>query len=231
MIPYELGLAILIGVFALAGFLLYRKHRVRRAGEERLRVLGFEPCEDEAPRLLAVFRELAGGHGDGAEKLFQVARCFRKRAGTGFVYRFNAADVSTRTGDDDLPVPHVSEVYLLDLGARAKSLLRPCSLYLTSVGGGLLRSFLANLLDTHTLGKRLDIPPERDTSFLAAFGAGRGKLEDYMGPSLQELAASTAHQGFFAVHLGKGKAALLAPQGMRDVDAEWSTVSHWVSAA
>lgn len=232
MIPDELGWAILIGMFVLAGVLIALKHRARRAGEERLRQLGFEPCEDESPRLLEAYRELASGHPPGREGPFQIARCFKKPAGAGFVYRFAATDlgVRRRDSDDRAPVPPVHEVYLLDLGARAKAVLRPCSLFLANVGGGLFHGILAKLAATQALGQKLELPAERAASFLVAFGAARGKLEEHLAAPLLDLAARAAKSGFFAVHFGNGRAALLALDGLRDVDSEWNTLADWVAA-
>lgn len=232
MIPAEVGWAIPIGVFVLAGALLAAKVRARRAAEERLRELGFESCEDEAPRLLELFTRLAGGHLPGQARRFQVGRCFKRPAGTGFVYRFTAADLSVQAPrtDDQAAVAPVSDVYLLDLGARAKAVLRPCSLFLSNLGGGLFHGMLAKLVATQPLGQRLELPSERAASFLAAFGAARGKLEEHLGAPLVELAERASATGFFAAHFGNGQAALLAPQGMRDVDAQWNTLADWVSA-
>lgn len=236
MISDELGFAILIGIFVLAGVLLAAKSMARRAREERLRTLGFEPCESEAPRLLALFTELAGGHGPEREKRYEVARCYRKPVGSGFVYRFSAADLSPRkTADDErAPVAPVTDVFLFDLRvelrAGAQAVLRPCSLFLSSLSGGLLHGFLAKLVALRPPGQPLELPAQHRDSFLGAFGAARGKLEEHLGAPLIELAARAGAAGFFAAHFRDGRAALEVPQELRDVDAQWSTVIDWVAA-
>lgn len=231
MISDEAGLAILIGVFVLAGALFVAKHRARRASEERLRTLGFEPCDSEAPGLLETYTRLAGGHLPGRTKRYHVARCFKKPVGAGFVYRFTAADLSARgpRDDDGARVAPLADVYLLDLGAGARAVLRPCSVFLSNLGGGLFHGLLAKLVETQALGQKLEVPPERAASFLAAFGTVQGKLEEYLSAPLLELAARAGQAGFFAAHFGHGKAALLTPQGMRDVDAQVNTLADWVS--
>lgn len=232
MIPDEVGWTILIGVFVFAGVMLVVKHRARRAAEERLQAIGFVPCDSEAPALLDTYTRLARGHLPGADTEFQVARCFKRPAGAGFVYRFTATDLSRRKprADDSAPVAPVSDVYLLDLGARAKAVLRPCSLFLSNLRGGLVHGFLAKLLATQPLGHKLELPAQHSSSFLAAFGAVQGKLEEHLGAPLVDLAAQAAQAGFFAAHFGAGKAALEAPDGMHDVDAHWNTLADWVSA-
>jgi len=232
MIPDELGWTLLIGMFLFAGVMLVVKYRARGAKEERLRVLGFETCDSEAPGLLATYTELAGGHLPGKEKSFQVARCFKRPAGAGFLYRFTATDLSVRHSrsiHDGAPVAPVSDVYLLDLGTRARAVLRPCSLFLSNLGGGMFHGLLAKLVATQSLGQKLELPAERATSFLAAFGAVQGKLEEHLSAPLVELASRAAEAGFFAAHFGHGKAVLETSQDMRDVDAQVNTLADWVS--
>lgn len=232
MISNEAGLAILIGAFVLAGVLLVAKHRARRAGEERLRNLGFEPCEAEAPGLLEAYTKLASGHLPGSTKRYHVARCFKKPAGAGFVYRFTAADLSARgpRDDDGATVAPLADVYLFDLGAGPRAVLRPCSVFLSNLGGGLFQRLLAKLVETQALGQKLEVPSERAASFLAAFGAVQGKLEEYLSAPLLDLAARAGQAGFFTAHFGHGRAALLTPPGMRDVDAQMNALADWVGA-
>jgi hypothetical protein len=121
-------------------------------------------------------------------------------------------------------------VYLVDLGARARAVLRPCSLFLSSLRGGLVHGFLAKLVAARPLGEKLELPAQHASSLLAAFGAVQGKLEEHLAAPLVDLAARAAQAGFFVAHFGAGKAALEAPDGLRNVDAEWNTLADWVSA-
>ena len=226
--PTELGFAVLIGVFVLAGVLIVAKARAARASEERLRGLGFEPCEGEAKRLLDAFAELAGGHVPGATRRFDVARCYKKPVGSGWVYRFAVADLSARAEDDRAPAAPVSDAYLFDLGKSARAVLRPCSLFLSGLGGGFFQAMLAKVLAAQPLGQKLELSPERSGAVLAAFGSQPGRLDEHLSLEVQERVASAPRAGFFAAHFGLGKAAFLTPQGMRDVDAQWNYILDWV---
>jgi hypothetical protein len=222
------GIWILVAVFAGAAFLLVKKVRGERASEARLSALGFEPCEDEAPQILAVFSALAAGHVE-SDRAYQVRGCSRRRVESGFVYRFRAVDLSLRdrTPDEHAAVLPVSDVYLLQVAEGARAILRPCTLFFSSLEGGLFQRLLARLLALRPFGTELELPagPSR---LLCAFGRAAGKLDEHLSPSSRERLERAPAAGFFAAHFGSGRAAFLAPQGFRDVDAQWSFVAEWV---
>lgn len=231
MLSNEVGWALLIGIFALAGVLLAAKILARRAGEERLRALGFEPCDAEAPGLLEAYTRLAGGHGAGETSRFQLARCFKRPAGRGFVYRFTAADLSVPQAHDPdrSAVAPTSDVYLLDLGARASAVLQPCSVFLATIKSRFFKGLLAQMFEARPPGQKLALPADSEAPFLAAFGAASGSLDEHLGKPLLELTARAAEAGFFAAHFGAGKVALEAPDGVRAVDEHWNAVADWLA--
>jgi hypothetical protein len=232
MLPDALGWPILISVFVMAGGLFAAKVLARRAGEARLRTLGFEPCDSEAERLREKYTRLAGGYEGGESRRFEVARCFRKPTGKGAVYRFSAAEVGLPESNDPrrASVAPVSDVYLIDLGARASALREPCSVFLAQLRDGFFRKVLAQVLAARPLGRKLELSGLSAEPILAAFGAAAGRLEEHLGRPLLELTAASAGAGFFAVHFGAGQVALEAPGGMRAVDAQWNAVQDWLAA-
>ena len=221
------GVWILAATFAGAALLLAHKLRGERASEARLRALGFEPCEDEAPQILAAFTALAAGHVAG-DRTYRVAGCSRRRVESGFVYRFRAVDHSQREQATERgAVFPVADVYLLQVAEGARAILRPCTLFFSSLEGGLFQRLVARLLALRPFGAELELPagPSR---LLCAFGRERGTLDEHLSRESRARLERAPAAGFFAAHLASGRAAFLAPRGTRDVDAQWSYVAEWV---
>jgi hypothetical protein len=222
------GALVLGGIFALAAIFALWNWSLRRRAAQRLRALGFAPCEGEERALGLAWMALAAAVGVRAS--VRVTSPVRRAAGWGMLHHFDLHDETPgRAASDERG--HVDPswpVYLLDLRDAAAVHSAPVVLYLAQSESRLFREMLRGLIGLSEPGAELERSPHAWAKHVVtAHGAASGKLDAVVPPGVQQKLARAAEHGFFSVHLAGGKAAFSVLPGKRDVDREWAYLSEW----
>jgi hypothetical protein len=224
-------LYLVAGIVAAGAIFVAWNHWLQRGIGRRLAALGFVPCDDEAPALMAAWRDLASAA--GCARRIQVARCLRRGSGRGSVRHFAVADVTRAEhgqGDPDRSsLGSRYDAYLVELPQAERAARGPVWVYLSSSGSSLLRGLLQRVIAIDPPGAALEVGSAPWAScILGAYGAAPGKLDDALPPDLQQRIARAAEHGFFLVLIAEGKAGFGVLPGQRNVDAQWRYVSEWL---
>jgi hypothetical protein len=224
-------LCVVGGIAATVAIFLGWNAWLRRAIDRRLAALGFTACEEEAPALMAAWRDLASAA--GSQRKIQVARCRRRGSGRGSVHYFTVADVTRAehggSDPDRNSLGSRYDAYLVELRHPERVCRRPVVLYLSSAGSSLFRGLLKRVIEIDPPGTPLEVGSASGASaILGAYGCVRGKLDDFVPADVQERVARAAEHGFFLVVLADGKAGFGVLPGQRNVDVQWQYVSEWL---
>ena len=226
----ETGALVLGGIFAGAIALMVLNARHRGAVERRLLAQGFERCDEQLPVLRQALLDVAGGLGPAPRRDYRIGRCFRKAAGWGMVYRFAVSDETHADQPDGRGVGASFDAYLLDLPDAERLSAAPACVYFAPGNSRAFRMLIEKLVKLSPMGAPLEIRTDTPwtRSFVAAFGENPGKLDDSVPPGTQERLSQAAGAGFFAAHFGRGRLALFALPGRKDVETHWNFVAGWL---
>lgn len=227
----DVGMLAFAAIFGAAALLLGWSFARSRAVAKRLLAAGFVACDDEAPLLLRMLGEVAGGHPPAARRAYRVGRCFKRPGGWGMLYRLGVVDetnVDTGADSETQNLGGRFDVYLLDLPDPERIHRGPVSVYLAPSAPGVLQRLLAALVKSDPIGVPLELgetPAAR--AFLAAFADRPGKLDERLPAATQERLAKAVDQGWFAAHFGAGKLALVVQPDRPDLDRQLAYVAEW----
>jgi hypothetical protein len=183
----SIGALAFVGIFALAAVCAAWNVLHRRGVEQRLRALGFEPCEADAPVLECTWRTLA--QADDADHEIRVSRCLRRAAGWGLLHHFQVSERALGPEGGEPRAPALSPAYLLDLREPESVARAPVTLYLLPPGNRLARALIEKTIGLAAPGQKLELARHPGTeSLLAAYGPTPGKLDDVMPAAAQQPA-------------------------------------------
>jgi hypothetical protein len=226
------GILALAGVFGLGLALLGWSMARTRATARKLVEAGFTPCDAEAPALTLALTDVMGGHAPAPRRIHQVGRCFKRPGGWGHVYhlgvvdRTHAADAHTR--GDHAATGGRFDLYLIDLADPERVASGPVSVFFAPRAPRPLQLLLEKLVESDPRGVPLEIEKSaRTQSFIAAFGAAPGKLDERLPAATQERLARAAALGFLSAHFAAGKLALAAAPDRPDVQQQLAYVGEW----
>jgi hypothetical protein len=226
------GIIALAGIFVLAALLLAGSIARGRATARKLVEAGFTRCDAEAPALAAALAEVMGGHPPAPRRIHQLGRCFKRPGGWGHIYHLGVVD-RTHADDAGVGTEHQAtggrfDLYLLDLPDPGRVASGPVSVFFCPRAPRPLQLLLEKLVRSDPRGVPLEIAKSVHTqSFIAAFGAEPGKLDERLPAATQERLARAAALGFLSAHFGAGKLALAAAPDRPDVQQQLAYVGEW----
>lgn len=226
------GIIALAGIFGLAAVLLGWSIARGRATARKLVEAGFTPCDAEAPALTLALADVMGGHPPAPRRIHQVGRCFKRPGGWGHVYHLgvidktHADDAGVRT--DRHAIGGRFDLYLIDLPDPERVASGPVSVFFCPRAPRPLQTLLEKLVKSDPRGVPLEIEKSaRTQSFIAAFSAAPGKLDERLPAASQERLARAAALGFLSAHFAAGKLALAAGPDRPDVQQQLAYVGEW----
>lgn len=223
------GWVAFIGIWVVAAFLLWRSFARGRETGRRLLAAGFARCDEEAPALLRILGEVAGGHPPAPRRSYEIGRCFKRAAGWGVLYRCAVVDRTNVEGDRDSEATGGRfDLFLLDLPDADRVARAPLSVVLAPGSSRMLNGLLGRLVKLDPHGVPLELPSgPRAGVFLAAFSDAPGKLDERLPEATQERLARAFEAGFFSAHFGAGKLALEGFPDWRGIDRQLAYLAEW----